>query len=82
MHVETWRLRCCRLLQYWYLRCSYNEVELQEIEPGTFCLAELHHQDQKRVHKPKFKAQEETQKKRKIRRLWTKNREYGQIFSE
>ena len=49
-------------------QAALNVLELLEIDPGTFCLAELLHQDQERVHKAEFKAQEENKKKRKIRR--------------
>ena len=56
-------------------QAALNVLELLEIDPGTFCLAELHHQDQERVHKAEFKAQEENKKKRKIRRARKKKNE-------
>ena len=49
-------------------QAARNVLELLEIDPGTFCLAEFHHEDKERVHKAEFKAQEENQKKREIRR--------------
>lgn len=44
---------------------SQAALNVLEIDPGTFCLAELHHQDQERVHKAESKAQEENKRKEK-----------------